>query len=118
MVKPLHEIEKQQCVEAGVLTKIHGIHGELILSLNQEFTGDIEEMELIFIEIDEGLVPFFIDVDSTRYKNDRQVILKLDDVATTEETTELLNCSVFIPKTTTQNNDAPALNLSSIEGFR
>ena len=57
----MNQINKNDCVEVGYIQKPHGLKGEVILVFDKEFEETFEELEFLFIEVDGGLVPFFIE---------------------------------------------------------
>jgi 16S rRNA processing protein RimM len=52
---------RENCSLIGSISKSHGIGGQLMLRLNGDFADDIEPGEPLFVEVDEVLVPFFIE---------------------------------------------------------
>jgi len=52
---------REHCSQIGVITRPHGIDGNVIVRLNGVFADDIEPGEPMFVEIDETLIPFFIE---------------------------------------------------------
>ena len=64
----------------GEFVKTHSIKGELILKSSVELNEDIEKAELIFIEFDGLLVPFFIAKNGVRIFSHKSATFFLDDV--------------------------------------
>jgi 16S rRNA processing protein RimM len=93
----------------GAFTKAHGIKGELLLKADFELPEDIEQTELIFIDIDGQLVPFYIYEDGVTIKNDFELIVHIDEVNSVEETRDFIGCSVYLPK----DKDYPTDNILS-----
>ena len=92
----MNQIDKDECVEVGYIQKPHGIKGEVIFMFNRDFEETFEEIDFLFIEVDGGLVPFFIADDGFRFRNDESAICKFDDVNSQEKAKELVGCKVFV----------------------
>ena len=79
----------------GRILKSHGKQGELMISSYQDLPQEIDQMESLFIEIHEKVVPFFI--ETFRRKTSTTAIIKLEDVDTLEEANELTGLDWHLP---------------------
>jgi 16S rRNA processing protein RimM len=79
----------------GEILKSHGKEGEIILSFDGELPENFLKMESIFLEIEGGLVPFFI--DHIIIRSSQTAILKLSDIDSAEEANELINTNWYLP---------------------
>jgi 16S rRNA processing protein RimM len=89
-------MKKDQCQHIGRFIKTHGVNGELLLKSDIELPDAFFETELIFINIDDGLVPFFISENGIREKNFESFIIKLDDIQKESLAHELIGCDVYL----------------------
>ena len=67
-------LKKEDMIEIGRLTKVHGLKGEL----NFVFTNDVwdeVEADYLIVETDGLLVPFFL--EEYRFKNDEEAFSRL-----------------------------------------
>jgi 16S rRNA processing protein RimM len=87
-------IDLSDCSIVGTIAKTHGVHGQVVLRLNDLNFDEIIKMETVFLEIDGLPVPFFIAEYSE--KNYDSVILSLEDVCLEEKARELVGCRVFL----------------------
>src|SRR6056297_2514398 len=102
--------------QLGKVLKSHGKEGEIIVSLNKELPETFLKMESIFIEIDGGVVPFF--VDEIRMKSSETAILKLEDIDGIEQVNELIDCYWYLPKNVRDElNQVEYQPFGSLEGF-
>lgn len=100
----------------GILSKIHGVNGELVLRLNNNLiTDDIEELGTVFIEFDGLLVPFF--VSGFYSKNPNSFIIKFDDIDSADQANEFVNCKVFTQDLITPETDDLISDPDSIVGY-
>jgi len=95
----METIPKKNCTKIGFTQKPHGIHGELVIRFEEIYYETLEEYPNLFLEIDQLLVPFFIENDSLRFKSGESVITKLEWVDSDKKAKELCGLSVFVDNT-------------------
>jgi len=93
---------RESCSLIGYFTKSHGIGGRLMLRLNSDFADDIEPGEPLFVEVDEHLVPFFI--EEAEVFPDRAII-KLEFIANPEEALKLVGKNVYLENSLIREKD-------------
>lgn len=108
-------IRKEDCYLIGKFTKTHGVKGELVLVTENDFPEKYSE-ELFFVDIDGGLVPFFIDNGGLYQKGNASYRIKLEDVDTEQASLRFIGCSVYLPKE--MLSDEEQEEVLGIEGFR
>lgn len=89
------QIDKKDCTAIGYVQKPHGIKGEVIVVIDDEFVDSFDSAEYFFVELDGGLVPFFISEEGLRYRNNESVIVKFDFVDSQDKAKELAGCKIF-----------------------
>ena len=92
----MNQFDKGDCTAVGYIQKPHGLKGDLILVFEKEFEESLEEIDLVLVEVDGGLVPFFIEDDGFRFKTDESAICKLELVDSLTKAKELVGCKVYI----------------------
>jgi 16S rRNA processing protein RimM len=113
----MHQINKQDCKVIGYVRKIHGSRGEVIASIEDEFLETIKTSEYLFIEIDGGLVPFFISKDGLSYRNNENVVLRLDFVDSSARAEELVGCKIYISEKDKPSRKDNSESFISVEGM-
>ena len=93
----MDQINIDDCVEIGYIQKPHGIKGELVLIFGKEFEETFEGIDCLFIEVDGGLVPFFIADEGFRFKSSESAICKFDFIDSQEKAKSLVGCKIFVP---------------------
>lgn len=78
----------------GQITKAHGTKGDLVIALDVDNPKKYSKMESVFVEIDNDLVPFFIEKIEIRSNN--KAIIKFKDIDK-EETNMMVRCNLFLP---------------------
>jgi 16S rRNA processing protein RimM len=87
-------IEKEKCTKVGYIHKPHGIKGEVSFSLNEGFFAEELEPEFLLLDIDNGLVPFY--VESLRVKGSKTLLVKLESVEDEPKAKELCGTEVYL----------------------
>lgn len=85
-------IRQDELFAAGRYNKPHGIHGELSLSLVDEY--DLEVGQCVVSEIDGLFVPFFI--SSVRPKTADTVLVRVDGITDENEAMMLANKTMYL----------------------
>jgi len=89
-----------QLKQIGSFIKVHGVHGELVLNLKENYTFEliekvIKEGEPVFVEINGIPVPFFISVNGFEEFNQNSTLLKLDDIDN-KKALQMVSSKVFL----------------------
>lgn len=100
--------------KVGFITKPHGLKGEVTVSLDPDSPADWESLDVIFIEKNNALVPYFI--ESVSLRSDR-AFLKLEEVSTPEAATSLKNLSLYLPKNSRPKPDMGDFYDDEVIGF-
>jgi 16S rRNA processing protein RimM len=87
-------MEKATCFKIGYVAKTHGLKGEVTIMYTD--AADLESVKSVFIELNDNLVPYFIDHASSRPD---KAFVKFEDVNTLEAANMLKGCSIYLDKT-------------------
>ncbi len=87
-------IKQEEVYKIGRLGKAHGIKGEVTMQVDDDIF-DLTEAEYLVLELDNIMVPFFI--EEYFFKSDTQAIIKFEGIDTQERARELANTDVFFP---------------------
>lgn len=82
------------CYQLGYITKPHGLKGEVQVLLDVDFPEEYQELESVFVQQGQQLVPFFIDSISI---NAEKAIIGFEDINSLELAQGLRGCSLFLP---------------------
>lgn len=86
---------KANCSLIGYISKSHGINGQLMIRTNGDYADEIEPGEPLFVEMDEILVPFFI--EEAEVFPDR-AILKMEFISNPMEVKKYTGKNVYMEK--------------------
>jgi len=84
----------EECFQLGYVIKNHGLHGEISIFLDTDFPANYIEMESVYVEIQQKLVPFFIETINLQ---GHKAIVKLKDIGTLEEAVALKSARIYLP---------------------
>lgn len=107
-------IRNEEVYKIGILTKPHGVRGEVSFS----FTDDIfdrVECDYLICKMDGILVPFFL--EEYRFKNDSVALVKFEDIDTSEQARRFTNVEVYFPLHLAQDVPQDELTWSYFVGF-
>ncbi|UII34383.1 ribosome maturation factor RimM [Fulvivirga ulvae] len=85
-----------ECFQLGYVIKKHGLSGEVSILLDVDHPHEYQKLESVFIEINDKLVPFFIESISIK---GNKAIVRLEDVTTAEQADDLKSRGLFLPLT-------------------
>ena len=94
----METIPKSSCQKIGYLQKPHGIKGELVLQLEDDYTESLEEYPIIFLEIDQLLVPYFPSDEGIRIRSGESALVKLDWVENEIDAKKICGSQVYLKK--------------------
>lgn len=102
------------CLILGQIVKAHGLKGDVTAELNVELPAKYK-LESVFLEINQKLVPFFIQKISVSRK---KAIIKFEDINKIEDTASLIRKNLYLPSDKFPETDEGDLSLKHILGFK
>lgn len=107
-------IVKSDVFPIGLVSKPHGVNGEMSFSFTTD-VFDSEEIPYFIFEINGILVPFFL--DEYRFKSNSTGLLKLEDVNTDEQAREFAGLTIYLPKIYLNKVEDAEIELDYFAGF-
>lgn len=86
--------------KVGYILKPHGLKGEVTISIDQE-APQLDEVESIFIENNNRLVPYFIEAISIKGS---KAYVKFEDIDSPEAANSISKCALYLPKSTREKS--------------
>jgi 16S rRNA processing protein RimM len=98
----------------GKITKLFGLKGEVMVYVDSDEPEKYHHLELVFFEIDEEPIPFFI--ESLKIKSSRQLIVKFEDIDLSTAS-KYINTSLFLPLNMLPPLDENKFYFHEVKGF-
>jgi 16S rRNA processing protein RimM len=115
--KPFAMIDKLNYRHIGTITKTHGVEGELTLRLLPNIDADAVNPYFLFLDLDGGLVPFYL--ESLRDRGDGSLLVGFEHLNTETKARRLLETDVWIADDDYQEarNDEGDIHSSMLVGY-
>lgn len=88
-------MNKEETYYLGLITKAHGLAGEVYFHLDVDNPFEYEDLSMVFVEVNDDLVPYFI--DSINIRPDGKAIVKFEDFNHKNELGEIIGKRLFLP---------------------
>ena len=88
-------MEKKDCFYLGKIVRKHSFRGEIVIKLDTDEPGLYANMNAVFVDLGNKLLPFFI-VKSLLQKGN-QLRVKFEDVSTESDADAILKSDVYLP---------------------
>ncbi len=88
-------MRKEDCFYLGKIAKKFSFKGEVLIYLDTDEPEAYQDMESVFVECNNNLIPYFI-LESSLHKNDF-LRVKFEDISTEEEADSILGNEVYLP---------------------
>ena len=96
-------IKDAEVYKIGIITRTHGVKGEVSLSFTDD-VWDRADADYLILRIDGILVPFFM--EEYRFRSDTTALIKFQDYDSAEAAKELCGCDVYFPHSLTPAPEA------------
>ena len=89
-------IKEEQLIEIGTIQKLHGLKGELNVSVSNAIFDEVKKCPYLVCQMDGIFVPFFI--DSYRWKGETIILLQFEDIDTPEKANEFCGKTLYFDR--------------------
>jgi 16S rRNA processing protein RimM len=83
------------CFKIGYIQKPHGLKGGVSIALDEDAPANFDELETVFVEKNNRLIPHFIEAASVRGD---KAFVTFDDITTPEQAQAISKCAIYLPK--------------------
>lgn len=94
----MNPINKNDFFPIGSIIKPHGLKGDIILEVAEGYEEVLEESEYLMVEVEGGLVPFFISAGGIRFRSSTTLSLAFDGLESAEKAKSYCGCQVYLHK--------------------
>lgn len=109
-------MDKKDCFELGYVIKRHGFKGEISIKFDVKNPDHFRSIDALFVDINNQLIPFFIDRISLNNKG--IATIKLEDIDNEEQNEVLLKKKVYLPLAALPEDDLDENDFSFLKGFK
>jgi 16S rRNA processing protein RimM len=108
-------MDKKDCFYLGYTVKQIGYKGEISIQMDVDTPESYNNLGSVFIELNEQLIPFFIQQVQIRDKG--QAVIKLEGIENSDQAEELLGNSLYLPLTMLPSLSGNKFYFHEVEGF-
>ncbi|CAL2093970.1 Ribosome maturation factor RimM [Tenacibaculum sp. 190524A02b] len=87
--------KKEECFYLGKIVKKHSFKGEVVIKLDTDEPELYKNMESVFVDLGNNLVPFFIEKSSL--SRGTMLRVKFEDVDTEQDAEAILRAGIYLP---------------------
>lgn len=91
-------LNKLEFFPIGSIIKPHGLKGEMVLEVEDGYEDYLTQQEYLMVEIEGGLVPFFISEESLNFRTATSFSVAFDDCDSAEKVRPLCGCKIYLPR--------------------
>lgn len=103
-----------ECYLLGYIIKAHGLRGEVQVAIDADSPEAYQNLESVFVQQGQQLVPFFI--ESISLKGNRAIVA-LEEVLTVDDANALKGAKLYLPLDVLPELPSDEFYLHELEGF-
>ncbi|GGG96015.1 ribosome maturation factor RimM [Polaribacter pacificus] len=88
-------MRKEDCFYLGKIVRKHSFRGEVVIKLDTDEPELYQEMESVFVDLGNNLIPFFIEKSLLQKGN--QLRVQFEDIQSEEEADGIMKAEVYLP---------------------
>lgn len=106
-------IKEEQLIEIGTITKVHGLKGEMNVSVSDAVFDEVKKCPYLVCQMDGIFVPFFI--ESYRWRGNASILLKLEDIDTLDQAETFCGQTLYFDRRCFSTKEAKAYDAQAEE---
>lgn len=109
-------MRKEDCFYLGKIVRKHSFKGEVVIKLDTDEPELYQEMESVYVDFGNNLVPFFIEKSSLNKGN--QLRVRFEDVNSEADADAILKSDVYLPLTMLPKLGGDQFYFHEVIGFK
>ena len=109
-------MRKEDCFYLGRIVRKHSFKGEVVIKLDTDEPELYQEMESVYVDFGNNLVPFFIEKSSLHKGN--QLRVRFEDVNSEADADAILKSDIYLPLTLLPKLSGDQFYFHEIIGFK
>ncbi len=93
---------KEDFFPIGYIAKPHGLRGEVTIETEEGFEDVLVKSDYLLVEIEGGLVPFFISKDGINFRTPTSISLAFDDLDSADKVRPFCGSRIFLSNDATR----------------
>lgn len=85
----------------GYIAKPHGLRGEMVVEVEEGYEDVLLESDYLMVEVEGGLVPFFIGEEGITFRTDTTCSVTFDDIVEASQVRPICGCKIYLPNNLT-----------------
>ncbi len=102
----MNPLDIQDFLSIGTIIKPHGLKGDMIIEVEEGFEDILADSDYLLVEVEGGLVPFFISGEGINFRTSTTLCLAFDDLDSAEKVRRYCGCKIYLHKDETSEQDA------------
>ena len=107
-------IRKEDTYKIGVITKTHGLKGEVVFCFDDDIFDRVDA-EYLILDMDGILVPFYI--ESCRFRSAGSALIRFEGMDTAEKTADIVGHDVYFENRYVTESEDGEVSLNYFVGF-
>ena len=100
----------------GFIKKPFGYKGEMIFIFKYEEVEQLNDLNFIFFDIDNELVPFYI--EKIDFRDEKTAIAKIEDINNSDDSKKFTGCFLYLPERDMKLTFPDKRSLENLIGYR
>lgn len=109
-------MRKEDCFYLGRIVRKHSFKGEVVIKLDTDEPELYEEMESVFVNLGNNLIPFFIKKSLLQKGN--QLRVRFENIDTEDDADSILKAGIYLPLSTLPKLSGKKFYFHEIIGFK
>ncbi|MDA0714419.1 MAG: ribosome maturation factor RimM [Bacteroidetes bacterium] len=105
-----------ETIRIGKVARLHGFKGEVSLKVDNEFMASLQDTDMLFLELEQKQVPFFI--EQIKFTKTGFALVRFEGVETEAAAQRLMQCSVYLRDEDLDAEDRAEMEANQLEGYQ